>query len=34
MTLAGWLFALAAWGAIIGTTVFCFWRLLGKKEPS
>jgi len=32
MTLAGWIFLVVSWGAILGLTAFCFYRTLRKKS--
>ena len=31
LTIAGWIFVIAAWGSIIAITIFCFWRVLTSK---
>ncbi len=32
MTPGGWIFLLLSWGFILGLTVFCFWKVLRKKD--
>jgi hypothetical protein len=32
LNLGGWIFLLASWGFIIGTTIWCFAKLLGNKK--
>lgn len=32
ITLSGWLFLAGSWGLILGLCVFCFWKVLKKKE--
>lgn len=35
MTVLGWLFMLASWGAIIVVSIFCFWKVLaGPKDDT
>lgn len=32
MTGGGWVFITLSWGFILGMTIFCFWKVLGKKK--
>jgi hypothetical protein len=32
MTPSAWAFMLAVWGVIIGSTLYCFWKLLSSER--
>ncbi len=34
MTIGGWIILICMWGGILGTTIFCFARVLGGKDSA